>query len=361
MPSSSDSTQALAVVERSARKGIHPFARYVAVRLGLTVLLLLGVTVVTFTLTNLVPSDPVQAALGEQAAANPEIVAKFRAEQGLDQPIVVQYFTYLGNVLQGNLGTSVQTHQPVAKELATAFPATIELAVMAILWSAILGIGLGLWAALKRRTFVDQVIRVVSLIGLSWPTFWLALVAYYLFFFLLGILPGSGRLDPASIPPPHVTGMYTVDALLIGDFWTFWDALRHLILPASVLALYTIGLLTRFSRSAVLEVMDMEYVKAARAKGLPRRKVIFGYILRGAFVPILTVLGLAFGSLLSGTVLVEQVFSWHGIGQYSFAAATRLDLPAIMGVGLVVGFVYIGLNFVVDLLYGVIDPRVRVA
>ncbi|KKI17155.1 peptide ABC transporter permease [Leucobacter sp. Ag1] len=351
----------MATAERSARAGLHPFVRYVAVRLVVTVLLMFGVTVVTFTLTNLVPADPVQAALGEQAAANPEIVAKFRAEQGLDQPIPMQYLRYVGNIFQGDLGTSVQSHQPVAKELGAAFPATIELALAAIVFSAIIGIGLGLWAALKRRTLVDQVIRVVSLIGLSWPTFWLALVAYYLFFFLLGILPGSGRLEPASIPPPQVTGMYTIDALLAGDLWTFWDALRHLILPASVLALYTIGLLTRFSRSAVLEVMDMEYVKAARAKGLPRRTVIFGYILRGAFVPILTVLGLAFGSLLSGTVLVEQVYSWHGLGQYSFAAATKLDLPAIMGVGLIVGVVYIGLNFVVDLLYGVVDPRVRVA
>lgn len=335
--------------------------RYVAVRLGLTVLLMFGVTLVTFTLTNLVPSDPVQAALGEQAAANPEIVAKFRADQGLDQPLPVQYVTYLGNLVQGDLGTSTQTRQPVAKELAEAFPATIELAVSAIIFSALIGIGLGLWAAIRHRKFTDQVIRVVSLIGLSWPTFWLALVVYYLFFFLLGIFPGSGRLDPAAMPPPHVTGMYTFDSLLAGQWGTFWDAVNHLVLPASVLALYTIGLLTRFARSAVLEVLDMDYVKAAKAKGLPRRTVTFGYVLRAALVPIITVLGLAFGSLLSGTVLVEKVYSWHGIGEYSYAAATRLDLPAIMGVGLVVGIVYIGLNFLVDLLYGAIDPRVRVS
>lgn len=347
--------------DATARRGLPPFVRYVGVRLGLTVLLMFGVTVVTFVLTNLVPADPVQAALGEQAAANPEIVAKFRAEQGLDQPLIVQYFTYLSNVLQGNLGVSTQTRVPVAEELAAAFPATIELAFSAILFSALIGIGLGLWAALKRRTIVDQVIRVVSLIGLSWPTFWLALVVYYVFFFLLGIFPGSGRLDPTAIAPPHVTGLYTVDALLVGQWGTFWDALYHLVLPASVLALYTIGLLTRFARSAVLEVLDMDYVTAATAKGLPRRTVVFGYVLRGAMVPIITVLGLAFGSLLSGTVLVEKVYSWHGLGEYSFAAATKLDLPAIMGVGLVVGVVYIGLNFLVDVLYGVIDPRVRVA
>ncbi|WP_245982099.1 ABC transporter permease [Mycetocola tolaasinivorans] len=335
--------------------------RYVAVRLGLSVLLMFGVTVVTFVLTNLVPADPVQAALGEQAAADPAIVAKFRADNGLDQPLVAQYFTYLNNVLHGNFGVSTQTRMPVADELASAVPATIELALAAIIFSTLIGIGLGLWAALKQRTIVDQIIRVVSLIGLSWPTFWLALVVYYVFFFVLGIFPGSGRLDPVSIAPPQVTGLYTVDSLIAGQWGTFWDALYHLVLPASVLALYTIGLLTRFARSAVLEVLDLDYVKAATAKGLPRRTVVFGYVLRGALVPIITVLGLAFGSLLSGTVLVEKVYSWHGLGEYSFAAATKLDLPAIMGVGLIVGFVYIGLNFLVDVLYGVIDPRVRLA
>lgn len=363
MPSSSNTdTRALGrTSDERTRRGLPPLVRYIGVRLGLTVLLMFGVTLVTFTLTNLVPSDPVQAALGEQAAADPEIVAKFRADQGLDQPLPVQYITYLGHLFQGDLGTSTQTRQPVADELAKAFPATIELALAAIVASALIGIGLGLWAALKHRRFTDQVIRVISLIGLSWPTFWLALVAYYLFFFLLGVLPGSGRLDPATIAPPHVTGLFTLDAMLAGQWGTFWDAVNHLVLPASVLALYTIGLLTRFARSAVLEVLDMDYVTAARAKGLPRRSVIFGYVLRGSLVPIITVLGIAFGSLLSGTVLVEKVYSWHGIGEYSFAAATRLDLPAIMGVGLIVGIVYIGLNFLVDLLYGVIDPRVRVS
>jgi peptide/nickel transport system permease protein len=322
---------------------------------------MVGVTVVTFTLTNLVPADPVQAALGEQAAADPEIVAKFRAENGLDQPLVAQYFNYLGNVLQGDLGVSTQTREPVAEELAAAFPATIELAFSAIIFSSLIGIGLGLLAALKRRTFVDQIIRVVSLIGLSWPTFWLALVVYYVFFFQLGLFPGSGRLSPTEVAPPQVTGLYTVDSLLSGQFATFWDAVYHLVLPSSVLALFTIGLLTRFARSAVLEVLDMDYVKAATAKGLSRRTVVFGYVLRAAMVPIITVLGLAFGALLSGTVLVEKVYSWNGLGQYSFSAATKLDLPAIMGVGLIVGVVYIGLNFFVDVLYGVIDPRVRAA
>lgn len=347
--------------ERSAPAGLHPLARYLGLRLGITVLLLFGVTLVTFTLTNLVPADPVQAALGEQAAGDPAIVAKFRQEQGLDKPLPVQYLTYLGHLLQGNLGTSTQTRNPVTDDLARAFPATIELAVSAIVISIILGIGLGIVAALKRRTFWDQLIRVVGLIGVSMPAFWLALIVYFVFFYQLHLFPGSGRLSPTAVPPPHVTGLYTVDSLLAGDLVTFGDAVSHLVLPASVLALYTIGLLTRFARSAVLEVLDLDYVRAARAKGLPGRTVVFGYVLRGALVPIITVVGLAFGSLLSGTVLVEKIYSWHGLGEYAYSAATKLDLPAIMGVGLVVGCVYIGLNLVVDVAYGVIDPRVRTA
>jgi peptide/nickel transport system permease protein len=345
--------------QRTERAGLPPLARFLLSRFGITILLLFGVTVVTFALTNLVPADPVQAALGEQAAANPEIVAKYRADAGLDRPIIVQYFSYVGHLLQGDLGTSIQTNQPVSTELGRAIPATVELAVVAIIISAIIGIGLGLIAALKKRSFIDQLVRVFSTVGISVPSFWLALLVYFVFFSVLGLFPGSGRLSAILNPPPQVTGFMTVDSLLAGDVIAFSDALAHLVMPAAVLALYTIGLLTRFARSAVLEVLDQDYVRGARAKGLKGRTVVFGYILRGALVPIITVLGVAFGSLLSGTVLVENVFGWGGIGQYSFRAATNLDLPAIMGVGLVIGFFYILMNFVVDLLYGFIDPRVR--
>ncbi len=359
MPESSNSGGQARPAKATAR-GHHPLARYLATRLGLSVLLVFGVTLVTFVLTNLVPADPVQAALGEQAAADPQIVAQFRKQAGLDQPLPVQYVNYLGRLLTGNLGTSNQTRLPVSQEIAKAFPATAELALVAILISIVIGVALGLWAALRRRRAADHVIRAVSLVGLSIPTFWLALLMYYIFFFKLRIFPGSGRLSPTAIAPPHVTGLYTVDSLLAGQLDNFADALSHLILPALVLALYTVGLLTRFSRSSVLDVLNQDFVKAAKAKGLPARVVVTRYVLRGALVPIITIVGLAFGSLLSGTVLVEKVFAWHGIGEYAFTAATKLDLPAVMGVGLVVGIVYIGINFLVDVLYGVIDPRVRI-
>ncbi len=342
------------------RRRLPPLVRYIGIRLGVSILLIFGVTLVTFTLTNLVPADPAQAALGERAASDPAVVAEFRKAQGLDKPVVVQYFVYLGHLLQGNLGVSTQTHNPVSQDLAVAFPATAELAIFVIVFSIIIGIGLGLYAALRHNRFTDQVIRIFSLGGISIPTFWLALAVFYIFFYQLHWAPGSGRLDPAAQAPPTVTGMYTIDALLAGQWDTFVDALSHLALPGLVLTLYTVGLLIRFARSAVLDILGLDYVTAARAKGLTSRRVIFGYTLRGALLPILTIVGLAFGSLLSGTVLTEQVFSWGGIGQYAYKAATTLDLPAVMGVGLIVGLVYIFTNFVIDVIYGLVDPRVRV-
>ncbi len=338
----------------------YPLVMFLTRRVGIAALLLLGVTIVTFTLTNLVPSDPVNQALGDKASGDPAIVAQYRADHGLDQPIVVQYVTYLQNLVQGDLGVSLQTSQPIAQELGDVLPATMELAGVAIIFSLILGVGLGTLAAYRRGKFTDQVLRVVSLFGLSVPTFWLALLAYYFLFYQWGILPGSGRLDPTLMPPPRVTGLYLVDSLLAGDIETFGNALSHLILPAAVLTLYTVGLLVRFARSAVLEVLNQDYVRAARAKGLRSTSVVIRYVLRGAMVPIITVVGLAFGGLLSGTVLVESVFAWNGLGQYAFNAASNLNLPAIMGVGLVVGVIYITINLIVDVAYGFIDPRVRV-
>ena len=229
-----------------------------------------------------------------------------------------------------------------------------------MLLSLVVGVAFGVLAALKRDRIVDQVLRVVSLLGVSVPTFWFALLMFYLFFYRFGVAPGSGRLSPDLTAPPHVTGLYTVDSALAGQWTVFWNAVSHLMLPTLVLTAYTVGLLTRFTRSAVLEVLEQDYVRAARAKGLPARTVLVHYVLRAALVPVITVAGLAFGSLLSGTVLVESIFAWPGLGAYAYRSATMLDLPAVMGVGLVVGIVYLTINLAVDVLYGVIDPRVRV-
>lgn len=336
-----------------------PLIRYVSYRLLISVMLIFGATVVTFLLTHVVPADPVQAQLGEQASGDPAIVKQVRARLGLDKPLVVQYWDYLVRLLHGDLGQSYVTGLSVRTGLSQAFPATVELAIAAIAISVVIGIGLGLWAAVRQRRMADQVIRVISVIGVSAPTFWTAIIGSYLVFVKLQWLPGSGRLSPAAVPPPHVTGLMTVDALLAGDFSEFVDALEHLIMPALVLALLTIGTLTRFSRSAILDVLNSDYVRSARAKGLPTRRVLTAYVLRGASVPILTVTALAFGSLLAGTVLTETIFSWHGLGQYAYEAATTLDLPAVMGASLVIAVVYIVVNLAVDVIYGFIDPRVR--
>jgi peptide/nickel transport system permease protein len=236
----------------------------------------------------------------------------------------------------------------------------MEIAFTAILAAAAIGLTFGAWSAYRRGRLSDQMLRLVSLVGISVPTFWMAIVCFYVFYYKLGWAPGSGRLTPGVPAPERLTGMYTLDALLTGQWRTFVDAAAHLALPTLVLTLYTIGLLTRFSRTSFLEVLDQGFVRAAKAKGLPRRTVFFKYVLRAAAIPVLTVVGLAFGSLLSGTVLVESIFGWPGLGSYAYHAASKLDLLAVMGVGLFVGLVYLTINLLVDLAYGFIDPRVRV-
>jgi peptide/nickel transport system permease protein len=339
----------------------RPLLRFVGRRLLALVPLGIGITLVSFCLTNLVPGDPAAANLGQRAVDDPAIVAAFREEHGLDKPLPQQYLTYLGDIVRGDLGESQQSRRPVVDDLAEYVPATLELAFAAILISLVLGVGLGVLAAVRRDGPIDQGLRVFSLVGVSMPVFWLALVAFYVFFYKLGWLPGTGRLDPTAVAPPAVTGFETIDSLLAGDLATFWSALAHLVLPAGVLAAFTVGLLVRFVRSAVLEVLEQDYVRTARAKGLPTRTILRVHVLRAASVPIVTVVGLVFGSLLSGTVLVETIFSWPGIGQYAFRSATTLDLPAIMGVSLFVAIVYVAVNLAVDVLYGFLDPRIRVA
>ena len=336
------------------------FVRFLLRRAAALVLLAVGITLVVFVLTQLVPSNAVATNLGEQAAADPAAVAAFKAHYGLDKPLPVRYWLYLQHLVQGDLGQSSLTHDAVTHDLGQFIPATAELALYSIVIAAVLGIAFGVIAAMRRNRPADHVLRVVSLGGISMPTFWIALVALYLGFFKLGWFPGADRLDPGVLPPPQKTGLYTIDALLAGQWGLFVQALHHLILPALVLAAFNVSLLTRYTRSAVLEVVGNDYVRAARAKGLPERVVVTRYILRAALPSVITVLGLVFANVLTGAVLVEKIFSWPGIGQYAYQAAVNLDVPAIAGVSLFVAVVYITVNFIVDVLYGVIDPRIRV-
>jgi peptide/nickel transport system permease protein len=347
---------------RAARRRLPSggFARFVLRRLVALVLLSLGITFVAFMLTELVPSNAVATNLGEQAAGDPVAVAAFKHHYGLDKPFPVRYAIYLDHLVHGDLGQSTLTHGPVTHDLGQFIPATGELALYSILFASVVGIGFGVLAALRRNRPTDHALRVASLAGISMPTFWIALVALYVGFFRLGWFPGAERLDPGTSPPPSVTGLYTIDALLAGNWGLFVQALHHLVLPALVLAAFNVSLLTRYTRSAVLEVIGNDYVRAARAKGLPERTVVLRYIVRGALPSVVTVLGLVFANVLTGAVLVEKIFSWPGIGQYAFQAAVNIDVPAIAGVSLFVAVVYITINFVVDVLYGLIDPRIRV-
>ena len=272
----------------------------------------------------------------------------------------MRYLIYLGHVVHGDLGQSSLTHQPVTHDLGEFIPATAELALFSIVFAAVVGVAFGVIAGLRRNRPTDHALRVASLAGISMPTFWIALIVLYVGFYRLGWFPGGQRLDPGTSPPPSTTGMYTIDALLDGNLGLFGTAFHHLLLPALVLAAFNVSLLMRFTRSAVLEVVGNDYVRAARAKGMPERIVVRRYILRGALPAVVTVLGLVFANVLTGAVLVEKIFSWPGVGQYAYQAAVNVDVPAIAGVSLFVAAVYVTVNFIVDILYGIIDPRIRV-
>src|SRR5262249_53319103 len=288
-------------------------------------------------------------------------VKAFEQHYGLDKPWPVRYLIYLGHLLHGDLGQSTLTHNAVTHDLGQFIPATAELALYSVLIAAFVGISFGVVAAMRRDPPTDHTLRVASLAGISMPTFWIALLALYFGFYRLGWFPGAERLDPGVTPPPTVTGLYTIDALLAGDWSLFGQALHHLLLPALVLAAFNVSLLTRFTPSAVLEVTGNDYVRAARAKGLPERTVVRRYVLRAALPSVITVLGLVFANVLTGAVLVEKIFSWPGVGQYAYEAAVNVDVPAIAGVSMFVAIVYVNVNFVVDVLYSVIDPRIRLS
>jgi peptide/nickel transport system permease protein len=322
--------------------------------------MLVGITLLTFLLSHAVPADPVTASLGEQAAADPAVVAAFRHEWGLDRSLPAQYGVYLWNLVRGNFGVSISTRQPVWLDLRQTFPATVELAVVAMAASILVGIPLGVLSAVKRGRLIDHFTRVISLVGVSMPIFWLGLIALVVFYARLGWAPSPGRLSATLGPPPMVTGFLLIDSLLAGRPAVARDALSHLVLPAAVLATYNLGIVTRLMRGSTLDVLGEDYVRTARAKGLAEGAVTLRHAARNALIPVITVIGLSFGRLLSGAVVIETVFAWPGLGSYAFRTATSLDFPAIMGVGIVVATIYVLANLLVDLAYALIDPRIQV-
>ena len=321
------------------------------------VLVLLGVSVLTFFIAHVVPGDPVLVALGEHARE--EQIVAYRRAYGLDRPVPVQYAVYLGRLTRGDLGISIRTRRPVADDLQEFLPATIELSGAAWLVALLLGIPAGILSAVFKDRIFDHLSRLGALIGASFPVFWLGLLLLGAFYYRLRWLPGPGRLDVVISPPPLRTGLLLVDAVLAGDGEALRNALRHLVLPALTLGLFSTAVIARMTRSAMLEVLYQDYIRTARAKGLREWRVVSLHALKNAMIPTLTIIGISFGSLLSGAVLTETIFAWPGLGRYATASAISLDFPAVMGVTLVVAVVYTQVNLVVDLIYARLDPRVR--
>jgi peptide/nickel transport system permease protein len=332
--------------------------RYVASRLGMAVVMALLATLVIFLIANTVPGDPVLAQLGDVAASNKDYLAQFRAKWGLDLPLWERYFIFLKGLLHGDLGISIATQRPVLDDIVAYAPATIELATAGFVLAIIVGIPLGIMAAVRRDTWIDHTARFLSLIGVSSPTFWLAFIMLAVFYGGLQIAPGPGRLDYIAVPPPTVTGLFLVDTILAGDWDAFRDAFGHLILPSVVLAATTLGLITRTTRASMLESMQQDYVRMARAKGLRERVVVMSHVLPNALIPVVTLGGLAYANLLTGAVMTETVFSWPGLGLYTFRSAAALDFPAIMGITIIVAITYLLINLVTDISYALLDPRV---
>lgn len=332
-------------------------ARYVAKRLALLVITLLGVVTLTFFVSRVVPGDPARLAAGTRA--KPEQVEALRTRLGLDRPLWEQYVRYISGVVRGDLGESIRTRRAVSADLAEYFPATAELTAFAMLLCLLVGIPLGVISAVRRESPIDHVSRIASTAAVSMPTFWLGLILQLVFFRWLQILPATGRLGFYLSPPSRVTGMYALDSLLTGNWTALGDSLAHLILPAVALAASSVAVITRMTRSSLLEVFALDYVRTARSKGLAEPTVIFKHALRNALLPTITVIGLQVGVLLSGAVLIEVVFSWPGIGLYAVQSIVFVDFQAILGVTLIIAIVYSAVNLLVDVLYGIADPRIE--
>jgi peptide/nickel transport system permease protein len=325
---------------------------------GTVALTFLGLLLVTFLIGRVVPIDPVLAAVGDRAPV--EVYERVKRELGLHLPLWQQFWIYLGKVLTGDFGRSVLTSNPVLADIRRVFPATLELATVATLIGVVLGIPMGVVAAVARGRLTDQAVRVVSLLGYSVPVFWLGLMGLLLFYARLGWVAGPGRLDVAFDDlVPTWSGVILLDSMLAGEWEVFWNALRHVILPASILGYFSLAYVARMTRSFMLAELGQEYVTTARIKGLSERRVVWRHAFGNVLVPLITVIALAYANLLEGSVLTETVFAWPGLGQYITSSLLSADMNAVLGGTIVVGTIFIGLNLLSDLLYRLVDPRAR--
>lgn len=330
--------------------------KYIAKRLLQVIPTLIGISILVFVVTHIIPGDPARIMLGHQATE--QQVQELREELGLNKPILAQYAIFFANAIRGDLGRSISTHESVVTEVMSRFPATFELALAAMIFATILGVFLGVMAAVRQGTFWDGTTMVGAIAGVSMPVFWLGLMLMLFFTVRLGWLPASGRLG-AGMATTHVTGLYLLDSLLTLDFATFADAFSHLLMPMVTLGAISTGIIARMTRSAMLEVLRTDYVRTARAKGLAEKRVIFRHALKNAAIPVITIVGLSVGSLLGGAVLTETIFSWPGVGRLMMTAISRRDFPLIQGCVIWLALAVTICNLIVDCLYAILDPRIR--
>jgi len=319
---------------------------------------LIGVIIVTFLLTRVLPGDPAIYFAGP--AATPDSIAQIRKQLGLDRPKVEQFVHYVSDLAHGNLGNSLSTGQPVVKEITSRLPASAELTLTGLIISLLIAVPLGILAAVRQGSWIDHMCRIVATAGVSLPVFFTGLLLVYLFYFKLGWAPAPiGRLDAFSTAPPQITGFYLIDSLVTGNFDTFLTAAGQLILPALTLAVFSLAPIARMTRASMLAVLASDFVRTARASGLTDRTVILTYAFRNAMLPVVTTLGMVFSFLLGANVLVEKVFAWPGIGSYAVEALIASDFAPVQGFVLAMAVLYVVLNLAIDILYGIIDPRVR--
>jgi peptide/nickel transport system permease protein len=314
-------------------------------------------SLVTFSVSHVIPVDPAAASAGMEGGT--EVIERIRKELGLDRPLHEQYLRYMGDILfKGDLGYSILNKRPVLQDIFTFLPASIELAIFSLFLCTVCGILLGVFTATRAGGVADALVRVFAVGGVAMPVFWLALLMQLLFYGILGWFPDGGRLGWQFEAPPTLTHLYLVDSLLTGQWTVFLDALKHLILPGVTLALANIAIITRMTRSSLLEVLHQDYIKAARARGLSQLRVLIRHALKNALIPVVTVIGLQLGHLIAWVFLVEIIFSWPGIGSYMVRSIINLDFPAVMGCTLFTSFIYVFINLAVDVIYAVLDPRI---
>lgn len=333
------------------------FGRYLLRRLAHSVFVLLGLSIVIFVISRVVPGDPVRMALG--ARAPQWAVDRLRAEMHLDKPLHVQYGYWLRGALQGDFGTSLVTKRPVVEDIREFLPATLELVLLAGLLQSLGGVVLGVLAAMYSRTWIDNAVRLLAYLGVVTPSFAFAILFMLLFGYVWPILPASGRLSPDVTPPPFITGMITLDSLVTGNLAAFWEALKHMILPALALALGGLGQEARITRSAMTDNLNRDYIALEESQGIPRRVIIGKYLLKPSLIPTVSIMGLDFASLFANAFLVELIFNWAGFSRYGITAILRKDLNAIAAVVLVLGVVFITVNILADLVVAYLDPRIR--